>query len=139
MMSFRRKARQSSRRLLRGEYGEDCEIVRQAAGSRNEYGEFVPGATTTEPVRMAVEPVTGGVLFGGGGGENRDMQPSGARLRDVKRFFLPSNGDVAPIRVGTSQTEADVIRYAGTEYSVVRVDSYEAFGHIEIVGMRPDV
>lgn len=130
-MSFRRKARQSSRRLLRGEYGEDCEIVRQAAGSRNEYGEFVPGATTTEPVRMAVEPVTGG--------ENRDMQPSGARLRDVKRFFLPSNGDVAPIRVGTSQTEADVIRYAGTEYSVVRVDSYEAFGHIEIVGMRPDV
>lgn len=130
-MSFRRKARQSSRRLLRGEYGEDCEIVRQAAGSRNEYGEFVPGATTTEPVRMAVEPVTGG--------ENRDMQPSGARLRDVKRFFLPSNGDVAPIRVGTSQTEADVIRYAGTDYTVLRVDSYEAFGHIEIVGMRPDV
>ena len=135
-MSFRRKARQSSRRLLRVEYGEDCEIVRQAAGSRNEYGEFVPGATTTEPVRMAVEPATAGPLSGG---ENRDMQPSGARLRDVKRFFLPSNGDVAPIRVGTSQTEADVIRYAGTDYSVVRVDSYEAFGHIEILGMRPDV
>lgn len=127
-MSVRRKARQSARRLLRGEYGEDCEIIRQAAGSRNEYGEFVPGATTTEPVRMAVE-----------GGENRDMQTSGARLRDMKRFFLPTNGDVAPIRVGTSQTEADIIRYAGTDYTVLRVDSYEAFGHIEILGIRPDV
>lgn len=135
-MTFRRKARQSARRLLRGEYGEDCEIVRQAAGSRNEYGEFVPGAATTEPVRMAVEPAASGLLYGG---EDRDMQKSGSRLRDMKRFFLPTNGDVAPIRVGTDQTEADVIRYAGTDYTVLRVDAYDAFGHIEILGIRPDV
>ena len=135
-MTFRRKARQSARRLLRGEYGEDCFVIRQAAGSRNEHGEFVPGAATTEPVRMAVEPASGGFL---GGGEYRDMQASGARLRDMKRFFLPTNGDVAPIRVGTDQTEADIIRYAGTDYTVLRVDAYDAFGHIEILGIRPDV
>ena len=99
-------------RLLRTRrWTEDATLVQEGAGTRNEFGEFVPGATTETAVKVRSGPV------GGDGGVTRWQIPEGERIQDY-RSFLMIGRSVAPIRVGTGQTDGDVLVYQGIRYRI---------------------
>ena len=119
-----------ARRILEGRaFSETALIFRQEAGARNDYGEWVAGEEETESVRVATQPLTSKDAA-----DLRDVVPEGSRLRDARRFWL--RPDIAPIRVGTGQTEGDIIEYDSTRYRVLRVERWR--GYIAAIGVREE-
>lgn len=85
---------------------------RQAAGARNAYGEFVPGAGTDRDIRVISAP----------GGASRDPLPEGQRLSDMRTFWLdktPTRGasDAAALSSDPPR-QADVIVYGGAVWRI---------------------
>lgn len=109
-------------------YRESATLIKQAAGDYNEYGEWVPGAETSSAITVESAPPSGARV--------RDIQPDGARLQDWRTFWLYT--DVEPLRVGTGQTDGDVVQYDGIRYRVRHVADYRPHGPVEVLGVRPD-
>lgn len=91
---------------------EPAALRRQAAGTRNEYGEFVPGATTDHDIRIITAP----------GGAARDPLPAGQRLSDMRTFWLeksPQRGATAVSPLSeTPPREQDAIVYGNALYAI---------------------
>ena len=116
---------------------EDIRLIRQTAGSRNEYGEYVPGTETATDMKAATNPVQRGSWA--------DILPEGTRLSDYREFHLAANaGQVASVRSGTDQTEADIIEYRGVRYAVQDVEDYVAeaapasWRFVSVLAVRPE-
>lgn len=125
-----RRARQA-RRLAQGRaFSAPIDVLVESAGSRNQYGEWVPGKTTVTTTRGASAPVTSGQAA-----DLRDVLPEGTRLSDSRIFWLTT--PVQPLRVGDNATDGDRIRYNGIEYRVLRVEDWD--GVTEAVCIREDV
>ena len=115
-----------SKRLL-----EDATIETQAAGSRNDEGEFVPGATTQRAVKLASAPLDN---------DMRDVLPEGARLDAGRDFYIPAATAAQlpqPLRVGDGQTDGDVIVYRGSRYRILEVSDWTPHGYVHAVGLVP--
>ena len=106
--------------LRSGNLTESAVIVRQAAGARNEHGEWVPGTATETTIRVVTAPVTG---------EERDQLPEGLREKNVRKFWTSHPADA--IRAG--QADGDVVRHGGNEYRVVMVDDWGSFRELTTV------
>ena len=131
----RQRFRQSAKRVINGVFGESAVLVRQAGGGRVR-GKFVPGAATRHAVSLVAES-----LSGSSRGEMRSVIPEGARLDSARLFIIAVDaaGSVSPLRVGDSPTGPDVIEYRGHSYKLhALVGDYAEFGHIEVIGLRPD-
>lgn len=126
--------RGSARRILRSRrYVEDVVLVQQNAGTRNEFGEFVPGPGDTFPVQASIENVglqTQSLL--------RNNTEAGERIVDYRYFFIfATMTDFArPVRVGINQTDSDTIQYAGLDWDIVQIEDYSNHGHLEIIAVR---
>ena len=94
---------------------EPAAIRRQAPGARNEYGEFVPGDTTDQDIRVITWP----------GGATREPLPPGQRLTDMRNFCLdksPQRGAAPVTALGDNPPrEQDAIVYAGAVYDITDV------------------
>lgn len=99
-------------------------VIRQAPGSRNEHGEFVPGETTEETVVLATAP----------GGESRNVTPDGGRLASTRNFWART--ETWPIQVGAMPTEGVLIRWGGDEFRVKSVQDWQGF--YTIVAVREE-
>ena len=108
-------------------YRESATLIKQAAGSRVA-GVWTPGAETSTAITVESAPPSGARV--------RDIQPDGARLQDWRMFWIYT--DVEPLRVGTGQTDGDVVLYDGIRYRVRHTADYRPHGPVEVLGVRPD-
>jgi len=124
----------SARRMMRNGLLTESIVIRQeAAGGRNTFGEYVPGATGDTPYDASVEPLTLA-----DGNEVRQILPAGNRITDSIRVFVATTDDnvAKALRVGTNQTNADIVIYDGLEYIIVDVTDFARHGHLNIVAVR---
>ena len=100
---------------------------RQAAGSRNEYGEFEAGAPVEQAVRVIPAPA--------GAGDFRQPEPSGQRLVSDRTFWVDKSAGAGavdatsgePAAALTAMRESDVIVWGGSEWVVNAVDDWGDF------------
>ena len=119
------RARARPRPLVNRRLTEPAVWRRQQAGSRNQYGEFVPGAAVDKAVAVATAPA----------GEFRQPQLSGQRLVADRTFWVDkSAARGAATADGTEQAaaltalrESDVIVWGGSEWVVNEVDDWGDF------------
>ena len=95
---------------------EDATLVRQGAGDRNEFGEFVPGATTEHPVIVVTAPIDG---------QDRQTLPEGMRDRTVRTFWLRER--IEAVDESTEGHTGDVLRYGGNTWEAFHVDEWGGF------------
>ena len=107
---------------------------RQEAGSRNTYGEFVPGATADKDIRVTTAP----------GGAPREPTPAGQRVSDLRTFWV----DKSTIRGAADATteaaaldpatprEADIIVYGGSDWRIN--DALDWGDFLELRTLRSD-
>ncbi len=131
-----RIGRQSARRIIRGRhFSSEVTLRVQAVGTRNEHGEYVNGATTETTLRASAEPSTLESMK-----ELRLVLPEGNRIAEAFTFFLATTDQnlAKALRVGTAQTNPDVIVYQGLNYCIRSVKDFTDHGHIMIVATRED-
>jgi hypothetical protein len=123
-------------RIINRHMGDDgITLIRESAGSRNEYGEYVPGATTSVSLRAVVQPVA----FQGQH-TMRDMLPEGATLSDYRYIDILADSaqTIRPLRVGTNQTGADVFQFESLDWEVFDGNIWDRNGHISALLVRKD-
>ena len=120
-----------AKRLKTHRIWESFTLEREMPGSRNEYGEFVPGATEIIALKGRSSPT------GMDGGVFRDALTEGARLRDHRTFLLVDQ-DALPIRVGAGQTQADVLVYGGIRYRVLDAQPWTPVGLLPVLAIREE-
>lgn len=107
---------------------------RQAAGARNTYGEFVPGATSDKDIRVTTAP----------GGAPRSELPAGQRLTDLRTFWVDKSTirgaadvttEAAALNPATPR-EADIIVYAGSSWRIN--DALDWGDFLELRTLRTD-
>lgn len=109
---------------------ESFSLKKQAPGDRNDDGVYVPGAETIFPnLQGSIQPLDG---------KSRQELPEGERLFDaICILFETLNHDaISPLRIGTVQTESDIIVYNGLNWAVRVVHDMATFGHLEIFATR---
>jgi len=105
-------------------------LIRQEPGSRDSTGVFVPGADIVDPdATGSVQPLDG---------QQRLELPEAERLMDGKCIlYLTDDFDsIRPLRIGTSQTDSDIIQYKDIQYAVRVVHDMSDYGHLEIYATR---
>ena len=105
-----------AKRLPKMPFAEEIVLLRTMEGSRNEFGEYVPGGEERVPFQGASAPVTG---------EARLALPEGLRNKDVRTFW-----GAKEIRL------SDTIEYAGSTFEVFDAQNwggriFEAMGVVE--------
>lgn len=121
MSIAKRIARQSIRQNRY--FSASATVIIEAAGRRNQYGEWEPGASQSTAQLLATTPLSG---------KERDDLPEGAREADARKFWLTSLA--VPIRTGIGPTEGDRIVYDGTMYRAIRAEQWP--GHWQVLGIR---
>lgn len=109
---------------------ESFTLKKQGSGDRDDDGVYVPGAETTFPgLEGSIQPLDG---------KSREELPEGERLFDaICILFETLNHDaISPLRIGTVQTESDIIFYNGLNWAVRVVHDMASFGHLEIYATR---
>ena len=109
--------------MLDGPFAVDASLVQQMTGSRNEYGEFVPGATVTTVVRVVTVPLMG---------DERDVLPEGLREKDVRKFWMTET----VMAIVSGEADGDILRFDGIDYRVMRADNWSGF--YEVLAVRPE-
>ncbi|MYC27948.1 MAG: hypothetical protein F4X63_08175 [Nitrospira sp. SB0662_bin_26] len=111
-----------ARRILSHQLSESATLIRETEGSRNMYGEFVPGVITETPVTVVTVPVDG---------EERLILPEGLREEDLRKFYLRHD-----IEVLDDDHAGDKIRYLSKEYRMMVAEDWGE-GYTEAVGKYP--
>ncbi len=109
-------------------FRESTVLIRQEPGSRNEFGEWVPGAETETELDVVSAPPSAATV--------RDVLPEGARLHDWRTFWFEHSA--RPLRVGQGQTDGDVIEYAGIRYRIRHVQDWQPHGFVEVLAVREE-
>ena len=105
-------------------FGESAVLIREASGSRNEYGEWIAGAASEREIEVGSEPP-----FKEDFSRHRITEEGGLRLHDMRNFFI---GEA--LHPAGRDTIGDILRYDGERY---RVMSIQAWGsHWEAIAER---
>ena len=91
-----------------------AQIVREAEGHRNEFGEWVPGETTTTDIQVVSEPL---------GEQDRLLLEEGIRFAEGRKFL--TRAAASAVRAGVS--DGDLFRYGNETYRVVRLQDWGGF------------
>lgn len=110
---------------------EPFTLIKQTVGARVE-GVYVPGNDNTFPnEKGSIQPLDG---------KSRSELPEGERLLDaICILFETTDYDaIAPLRIGTKQTDSDTIipKETGIQYAVRVVHSMSTYGHLEVFATR---
>jgi hypothetical protein len=108
---------------------ESFSLSKQSEGGRDDTGVYVPGVVTTLNLQGSIQPLTG---------KSREELPEGERLFDAICILYPTldHDAISPLRVGSVQTESDIIIYNNLNWAVRVVHDMATFGHIEIYATR---
>lgn len=109
---------------------ESFTLKKQAPGDRNDDGVYVPGVETSFPdLHGSVQPLDG---------KSREELPEGERLFDAICILFETldHDAISPLRIGSVQTESDIIVYNGLNWAVRVVHDMASYGHLEIYATR---
>lgn len=109
---------------------ESFDLIKQAPGDRDSTGEYDSGAETEFPDLVgSIQPLDG---------KSREELQEGERLFDaICILYETTDHDaIAPLRVGTTQTDSDIIVYNGLNWAVRVVHDMATYGHLEIYATR---
>ena len=98
-------AQRLGRNLASSAFAETATLIRQSAGMRNQYGEWIPGDPVSSSVTLVTAPLSG---------QQRQALPEGLRERNLRVFYLAEKVN-AVIEGSTGQT-ADIIVYGGINW-----------------------
>ena len=93
----------------------EVRLNRQGVGTRNEFGEYVPGSTVEKSILVAIMPIT----------NERDVLEAGVRHKDTIKFF--ASEEIKAVKVGADQSEGDTIVWEGIRYKVSDARYWPAF------------
>ena len=105
-------------------------LTKQAPGIRDLTGVYVPGAETVFPdLEGSIQPLDG---------KSREQLPEAERLLDAIciLFGTTDHDAISPLRIGTAQTESDIITYNGLDWAVRVAHDMATYGHLEIFATR---
>lgn len=105
-------------------------LTKQAPGNRDSTGVFVPGGETVFPdLEGSVQPLDG---------KSRAQLPEAERLLDAIciLFWTTDHDAISPLRIGTEQTDSDLITWNGLTWAVRVVHDLATYGHIEVFATR---
>ena len=104
-------------------------LIKQAPGERDSTGVYVPGNESQYSLDGSIQPLDG---------KSRNELPEGERLSDAIciLFETTCNDDIRPLRIGSVQTESDIVVYNGLQWAVRVVHDMSTFGHLEIYATR---
>ena len=107
---------------------EPFTLTKQAVGARVAVI-YVPGAETAYPLEGSIQPLDG---------KSRNELPEAERLMDAicVLFETTDHDAIAPLRIGTVQTESDKITYNSLSWAVRVVHDMAAYGHVEVYATR---
>ena len=108
---------------------ESFTLKKQVPGSR-EKGIYVPGAETIFPdLQGSIQPLDG---------KSREELPEGERLFDAICILFETldHDAISPLRIGSVQTDSDIIVYNGLNWAVSIVHDMASYGHLEIFATR---
>lgn len=104
-------------------FRESAKLHRQTAGTRDNFGEFVPGTATVIDVQVVSAPITG---------RERLVLPEGLRERDVRKFWLRE--PVVAVLEGSDGHQGDQIEYDGDIWQAKIAHDWGGF--VEAVTVR---
>ena len=114
------------KRQITRTFAEDGRLLRPAAGTRNEYGEWSDGTYAESDVKLSTVPVT--QL---GMARRRQVTEAGIRL-DASRVFWTAE----TVHVAEEYTAGDLIEYEGERW---RVSIVQRWGHFfDAIGVREE-
>ena len=125
-----RIGRRSSRLLTTNRHARTFVLIKQAVGSRDENGRWVAGVETSYPdLKGSIQPVDK---------SQRLQLPEAERLDEaISVFFKTTDRDaIRPLRVGSVQTDSDIIQADGLNWAVRAVDDWHDHGHITAICTR---
>lgn len=105
-------------------------LKKQAPGDRDSTGVYVPGAETITPdLNGSIQPLDG---------KSRNELPEAERLMDAICILYETldHDAISPLRIGTVQTESDIIIWNGLNWAVRVVYDMALYGHLEIYATR---
>ena len=91
-----------------------AQIIRVGEGSRNDFGEWVPGTETPEDINVITEPMSG---------QDREQLAEGLREADGRIFYLMD----AAVAIEAGETGGDRIRFLDKTWQVVRLQEWGGF------------
>ena len=119
-----------SARILNGSrLGRSFQVRQYPTGSRNEFGDWISGEPVITDMVGSIQPAT----------EKQKLQlPEAERISEAIIVYVATlNADtISPLKVGTTQSQSDIIIIDGLEWSVRAVKNFSDFGHLEIIATR---
>lgn len=109
---------------------ESFVLKKQLPGDRDDDGVYVPGADVPPmDLEGSIQPLDG---------KSREELPEGERLFDAICILFETldHDAISPLRIGTVQTESDIIVYNSLNWAVRVVHDMASFGHLEIFATR---
>ena len=91
-----------------------AQIVRIGEGSRNDFGEWVPGSETFDDINVITEPMTG---------QDREQLAEGLREVDGRIFYIKD----AAVAITAGETGGDRINYLDKTWQVVKLQEWGGF------------
>lgn len=103
-------------------------VLRRGTGIRNQYGEF----DQTQPDTIltlsgSVQPFKG---------RDRLDLPEAERVSNGIMIYVSNKENIEAIRVGTGQTDGDIVVFQGINYLIKSIKDYNVYGHYEITATR---
>ena len=125
-----RIGRRSSRLLTNNRFARSFTLKKQAVGDRSDStGEWVPGNTTETSLKGSIQPATK---------SQRLQLPEAERLDEAIAVYFKTTDrdDIRPLRIGTAQTDSDIIAIDNLNWAVRAADDWSDFGHITAICTR---
>jgi hypothetical protein len=122
----------ASKAVLRNQASiEQFTLIKQNPGIRVK-GIYTPGSDNTFPNEFgSIQPLDG---------KSRSELPEGERLLDAKCILFETSdyNAISPLRIGTKQTDSDIIipAISGIRYAVRVVYNMSTYGHLEVYATR---
>lgn len=124
-----RIGRRSAKLLTKSKFARDFVLVRQMVGSRDSNGRWVAGAEISENLKGLVREATNT--------ERLQLQIAERLSEAITIFFHSTVSDkTRPLRVGTVQTDSDIIIVDNLRWAVKTIGNWSDFGHIKITCVR---
>jgi len=123
-----RIGRRSARIINKSRFSRSFTLTQYATGSRVG-GLWVAGTPTVSSLTGSIQPSTD---------KERLQLPEGERASEAITVYIETIGKdtISPIKVGTAQTDSDIITVDGLNYAVRVSTPWFDFGHLQVIAVR---
>jgi len=118
-----------SARILNGDrFSRNFTLTQESTGSRVD-GLWVDGTQVVTTLKGSIQPSTD---------KERLQLPEGERAMEAITVYINTTDKdaISPIKVGSTQTDSDIITVDSLDYAVRSVSRWHDFGHLTAIATR---